>query len=65
MMPKIKIDDLEFNTEDFDETTTAVFRRLQYTQNQLNKLEKKNVNFKGFSTYTAQLKEMIETNNDE
>ena len=37
-MPKIKIDDLEYNTEDLSEDGLAQLKNLQYLETQLQKL---------------------------
>lgn len=37
-MPKIKIDDLEYNTEDLSENGLAQLKNLQYLETQLQKL---------------------------
>lgn len=63
-MPKVNIDNLEFNTEDFDDDTVAIFQSLQYTQVKLRKLEQRLLVLKvSHDVYASNLKKMIETPN--
>ena len=63
-MPKVNIDNLEFNTEDFDDDTVAIFQSLQYTEVKLRKLEQRLLVLKvSHDVYASNLKKMIETPN--
>ena len=59
-MPKIKIDDLEYNTEDLSENGLAQLKSLQYLETQLQKLRNDIAVYqKAQRTYVAALQEEI------
>jgi len=60
-MPKIKIDDLEYNTEDLSEEGLAQFKSLQYLETQLQRLRNDIAVYQTAQrTYIAALKAEIE-----
>ena len=59
-MPKIKIDDLEYNTEDLSENGLAQLKSLQYLETQLQKLRNDIAVYQTAQrTYVAALQEEI------
>ncbi|MDA8635725.1 DUF6447 family protein [Rhodobacteraceae bacterium] len=59
-MPKIKIDDLEYNTEDLSENGLAQLKSLQYLETQLQKLRNDIAVYQTAQrTYIAALQEEI------
>ena len=59
-MPKIKIDDLEYNTEDLSENGLAQLKNLQYLETQLQKLRNDIAVYQtAQGTYIAALQEEI------
>ena len=60
-MPKIKIDDLEYNTEDLTEKGLEQLRSLQFLETQMLHLRKEITVYKvAQSTYLSKLKAEIE-----
>jgi len=60
-MPKIKIDDLEYNTEDLSEEGLAQLKSLQYLETQLRRLRNDIAVYQTAQrTYIAALKAEIE-----
>ena len=60
-MPKIKIDDLEYNTEDLSEEGLAQLKSLQYLETQLQRLRNDIAVYQTAQrTYIAALKAEIE-----
>ena len=60
-MPKIKIDDLEYNTEDLSEDGLAQLKSLQYLETQLQRLRSDIAVYQTAQrTYAAALKAEIE-----
>jgi len=60
-MPKIKIDDLEYNTEDLSETGLEQLRSLQFLETQMLHMQKEITVYQvAQSTYLSKLKAQIE-----
>jgi len=60
-MPKIKLDDLEYNTEDLSEHGQATLKSLQYLEVQLQKLKSEIAVYQTAQrTYVAALKAEIQ-----
>ncbi len=60
-MPKIKIDDLEYNTEDLSETGLEQLRSLQFLETQMLHMQKEITVYQvAQSTYLSRLKAQIE-----
>ena len=60
-MPKIKIDDLEYNTEDLSETGLEQLRSLQFLETQMLHMQKEITVYQvAQSTYLSKLKAEIE-----
>ena len=61
-MPKIKLDDIEYNTEDLTEEGFAQFKSLQFLEAQMLQLSNEIVVYKtAQSAFIASLKAEIET----
>ena len=61
-MPKIRIDSLEFNTEDLTERGTATLLSLQFLDKKMDKLRKEIAVYKtAQQTYVAALKAEIQS----
>jgi hypothetical protein len=59
-MPKIQLDDIEFNTEDLSEQSQAILKSLQFVEVQLQKLKSEIAVYQtAQQTYAAALKEEI------
>ena len=60
-MPKIKIDDLEYNTEDLSETGLEQLRSLQFLETQMLHMQKEITVYQvAQRTYLSKLKAQIE-----
>lgn len=60
-MPKIKIDEMEYNTEDLSEDGLAQLRSLQFLEDQMQKLQNEIAVYQTAQrTYAAALKAEIE-----
>ena len=60
-MPKIKLDDIEYNTEDLTDKGKANFASLQFLEGQLNKMRNEIAIYQTAQrTYVAALKAEIE-----
>ena len=60
-MPKITIDDIEYNTEDLSDNGKAQLASLQFLENQMNKLQSEVAVYQtARMSYVAALKEELE-----
>lgn len=61
-MPKIKIDNIEYNTDDFNNEAKEQYLSLQFAQSEINKLEGTIAIYKTASlAYSRALKEILES----
>ena len=61
-MPKITIDNIEYNTDDFNDAAKEQYRSLQFVQSEINKLEGTLAIHKTASiAYSRALKEILES----
>ena len=62
-MPKLTLDDIEYNTEDLSERAQATLKSLQFVEMQLQKLQNEIAVYQtARKTYIITLKAEIETN---
>ena len=61
-MPKITIDNVEYNTDDFNDKAKEQYLSLQFAQSEINKLEGTIAIYKTASmAYSRALKEILES----
>lgn len=64
-MPKITLDDIEYNTEDLSENGKAQFASLQFLEVQMSKIKSEIAVYQtARQTYIAALKQQLESDSD-